>query len=479
MIIGRKQEIKILKKVYDSKDAEFIALYGRRRIGKTFLIRQMFSKEKNYFELVGLKDGPLKEQLKNFTEALSQTFYQGLPLQIPSSWEDGFKLLTDALQKIPTNKKLVLFFDELPWLASRKSKFIQALDYYWNKYWSQMTNLKLIVCGSAAAWMIDHLINDKGGLHNRITGRILLEPFTLKEVKEFLKSRSINLKDEQIVDLYMVLGGVPYYLKFIERGESAAQIVSSLCFDINSPLRDEFPRLIKSLFDKGETHLQILRLIAKSYYGISRENLLKKLKMTSGGAFNKYIEELEAAGFIKAMRPYLKKKNYYRAIDEYSLFYLNWIEPVSTNGIPNVPRDFWVNQIGRGEYNAWAGYAYETICLTHTRQIQKALGIENQVREITSWRASGKSTNMQGAQIDLLFDRFDQSVTLCEIKYTKTIFTVDKSYAEALKKKISVFSEHFPKKQIFLALISTQGFKKNIWTEGLIDQGITLGDLMN
>lgn len=481
MIIGRQKEIEFLKKAYNSKEAEFIAIYGRRRIGKTYLVRELFSKDKNYFELVGLKNGSLKEQLNHFIESFSQTFHQGLPLRPPTSWEEAFKLLTITLQNISKKEKIILFFDELPWLASKRSRFIETLDYYWNKYWSQLTNLKLIVCGSAAAWMIEHLINAKGGLHNRITGRILLEPFPLKEVKEFLRSRFINLKNDQILDLYMVLGGIPYYLKFVEKGLSASQIISNLCFDINSPLRDEFPRLIKSLFDKGETHLQILRLIAKNHYGISREDILKKSKMKSGGAFNKYIEELEAAGFIKTMRPYLKKKShYYRAIDEYSLFYLNWIEDISTNGVPNVPQNFWITQIGRGEYNAWAGYAYETVCLKHVRQIQHTLDLENKVKEITSWKTSGKNIkNTTGAQIDLLFDRIDKSVTLCEIKYASTIFTIDKSYAEALKRKILAFSEHFPNKQIFLILISTHGFKKNIWTEGLIDQGVTLKEIMS
>ena len=194
MIIGRQKEIEFLNKIHSSKEAEFIALYGRRRIGKTYLVREFFSKEPYYFEIVGIKDGPLKDQLKNFASALSQTFHEGLPLQTPKSWEEAFNLLTVHLKKFPSHKKIILFFDELPWLSTKRSRFVSVLDYYWNKYWSQMKNLKLIVCGSAAAWMLKNLINAKGGLHNRITGRILLEPFSLKEAKAFLKSRGVFLK---------------------------------------------------------------------------------------------------------------------------------------------------------------------------------------------------------------------------------------------------------------------------------------------
>jgi len=287
----------------------------------------------------------------------------------------------------------------------------------------------------------------------------------------------VFLKDEQILELYLAIGGVPYYLKFVEKGLSASQVVSMLCFEASSSLRDEFPRLIQSLFGKGGLHLQILRIISKTHYGMFREDLLKKLSIKSGGGFNTYIEELEAAGFLRTMRSFGKKKSYYyRAIDEYSLFYLNWIEPVSVNGIPNVPKDFWINQRERGEYNAWAGYAYENVCLKHSQEIQKALGLSGRVKEVSSWKIAEKGR--PGAQVDLLFDRFDQCVTLCEIKYTKDVFTVDKAYAENLKRKLILFSEQFPKKQIFLALISAQSFKQNIWTDGLIHGSVTLKDLI-
>lgn len=477
-MIGRLKEIKALKKIYASKEAEFIAIYGRRRIGKTYLVREVFSKEPHYFEVVGSKEGRMKDQLRNFMDAFGQAFYDGLSLETPKSWWDAFKTLTDALKKIPPHKKIVLFFDELPWLATKRSRFISTLDYYWNKHWSLMRNVKLIVCGSAAAWMLEHLINAKGGLHNRITGRILLEPFTLQETKAFLKSRSIILNDRQILDLYMVFGGVPYYLKFIEKGQSAAETITALCFESGSPLSDEFPRLMRSLFGKGKHHLQILGLVAKTHYGLSRDDLLKKLPMKSGGAFNTYIEELEAAGFIKVMRSLGKKKNYvYRAVDEYSLFYLNWIDPLSVNGVPTAPKDFWTTQIGKGAYYAWAGYTYENVCLKHSHEIQKALGLLGKVQDITSWKVTENKTH-SGAQVDLLFDRTDQSITLCEIKYTQDTFTIDKPYAAELKRKILTFSAHFPKKQIFLALLSAEGLKPNIWSEDLVDQVITLKQIM-
>ena len=227
-LIARKKEIDLLEKIYKSKRSDFVAVYGRRRVGKTFLIRSLFSAQKNYFEITGLKDGKHSDQLKNFTQAMSVKFFNNLDILPPSNWYDAFKLLTSELDKIPKSEKIILFFDELPWLAGKKSQFMPQLDHVWNTKWSLMPNIVLIVCGSAASWMSEHLINAKGGLHNRLTKTILLEPFTLQETEEFLHSRSIKLTRKQIFELYMAIGGVPHYLNAVEKGKTAAENISNI-----------------------------------------------------------------------------------------------------------------------------------------------------------------------------------------------------------------------------------------------------------
>ena len=368
--------------------AEFVALYGRRRVGKTFLVRSLFSKQKNYFEMTGIRDGKLNDQLQNFTDAMSQKFFNGGTLQPPTSWKTAFHLLTTELQKIPKSEKIILFFDELPWLASKKSGFMTQLDHIWNTKWSLMPNLLLIVCGSAAAWMVEHLINDKGGLHNRLTKTILLEPFTLGETEKFLKSRAIKLNRKQIFELYMAIGGVPHYLNAVEKSKTAAENIGQMCFEKNGLLFDEFPKLFRSLFDAAEINIRIIKMIARSRHGISRTDLLDALNIKTGGSFNKRLEELEAAGFIQSFVPYGKrnKDHFYRVIDEYSLFYLKWIEPVIHQGHKIDSITYWVNKSNTPSYHSWAGYTFESLCIKHVKFIKRATGLDHISCEIGSWR---------------------------------------------------------------------------------------------
>jgi AAA+ ATPase superfamily predicted ATPase len=477
-IIARTKEIEMLDKYYKSKEPAFIALYGRRRVGKTFLIRSLFSIQQNYFEITGLKGSKQSDQLRNFTEALSRKFFKGLSILPPSNWHDAFNLLTTELELIPKSEKIVLFFDELPWLASKKSQFLTHLDYIWNTRWSQMPNVMLIVCGSAASWMMEKLISAKGGLHNRLTKTILLEPFTLNETEKFLHSRSIRMTRRQIFELYMAIGGVPHYLNSVEKGKSAAENIGNICFEKDGLLYDEFPKLFRSLFDEAEINLRIIKLIAESRYGISRTNLLKAAEMKTGGTFNKRIEELEAAGFIQSFVPYGKKNkdHYYRVIDEYSLFYLKWIEPAVKLGHKIDSATYWINKTLTSSYQSWAGYTFEGICIKHAILIKKAIGLNKIACETGSWRfVPAQKSNEQGAQIDLLFDREDGVINLCEIKYASEEFKLDKAYAKTLLNKVETFEKHFKtKKQIFITLITTFGAKESIWTQELVANEVTM-----
>ncbi len=477
-IIGRKKEQESLKKIWNSKGAELVAVYGRRRVGKTFLIREFFESQGRYFELAGKKDSPPSEQLKNFADSFSKAFYPGVALLPPKSWRDALTLLTREMEKTPAKKQL-LFFDELPWLATRKSGFIQALDYFWNSHWSRMPNTKVILCGSAASWMLEHLINARGGLHNRLTRTMQLQPLNLYETQEYLLSRKIRLSEKHLLDLYMSIGGIPYYLNYVEAGKSAEQNIQEICFDANGVLFTEFKRLFESLFQNAELNLRIVREIASKKEGISREELLRKLTASSGGTFNKRLNELQAAGFIQGFIPYRhkRKEQYFRLIDEYSSFYLTWIDPIAEKGFPQP--NYWKLCTRNPKWLSWTGYAFESVCLKHLPQILKALRLDSIACEIGNWRFIPKKGSKEtGVQIDLLFDRQDNAITLCEIKYSVNKYVIDKPYAKNLQCKLDVFqSKTKTSKQIFLVLITVNGVKKNLLSEELVTNQVDLKDL--
>lgn len=479
-ILGREKEKAILDTIWASKEAEFIAIYGRRRVGKTYLIRQYFSNKGLYLEASGAKDMPLKTQLENFMKALSKTFFGGVALATPKSWDEAFTILTQELDKLPRTKKMTIFLDELPWMATKRSNMLQALDYYWNLHWSRMAHVTLIACGSAASWMLEKLIYAKGGLHKRITRKILLEPYTLRETEQFLQSRGITYTHKQIVDLYMAIGGIPFYLKGIKKGCSAAQNINALCFEKNGLLYDEFDNLFESLFEQAELNLQIVRQIVKHGNRISREQLIETTRIQSGGTLNKRLTELEAAGFIQSFLPYGRtaRDHYYRVIDEFSLFHLRWIEPYLASKMMHDEHGYWQNMTKTPAVSSWLGLAFETLCLKHIGQIRRTLGIERIACKIGSWQYKPKKgSDEDGVQIDLLFDREDGVITLCEIKYSEQPFAIDKAYAKKLMSKSDVFERRMKTtKQLFIAFITASGLKPSIWSEELVQQQVTIKD---
>lgn len=480
-IIGRDKEISLFEQISSSNQAEFVAVYGRRRVGKTFLIQQCLSSKKNYIECTGIKDGNMHSQLANFTESIGKFFYPNIQLKPSKDWREAFTILTKEVEKLPSTEKVFIFLDELPWLASKKSQLLQNLDYFWNTKWSKLPNFKLIACGSAASWMLDKLINAKGGLYNRITRTILLEPFSLEETKKFLVKHKFKLSDKQILNIYMVMGGIPFYLAQLQKKLSVDQNINELCFQKDGILYSEFPRLFKSLFDASELNLRIVRELAKHRYGLPSSELANKAEKTAGGRFKERLAELEAAGFIQGFIPYGNKKRdrYYRVIDEYSIFYLRWIEAVALkNAIPK-EGNYWLATSKTPSWLSWAGYAFEGICFKHANKIIHALNLDQVGCLLGNWRyIPNKGKEQRGAQIDLLLDRNDNVITICEIKYSNTNFTVDKDYAKELANKVALFqSQTKTKKQIFLAMITVEGLKQNIWSEDLVTNIIALQDL--
>lgn len=478
-ISGRSLEKKLFQNILNSKKSEFIAVYGRRRIGKTFLIHEFFKDKGIFFSCTGIKDSPLKAQLENFSRSFSRIFYDDLPIQTPSNWMNAFELLTKEIEKQEPDQKCILFFDELPWFSSSKSKFIPALDHYWNTRWNQNPNLILIVCGSAASWMLEHLVHAKGGLHNRITKRIHLMPFSLSETEVFLKSIDCNLNRSQILILYMAFGGVPHYLMQATKGKSAAQIIDEICFSQNGILFDEYPRLLASLFDESKIHHEILKSLFKKKTGLTKEEIAKSLGLKTGGFLTKKISELIESGFIQPYIPYgnIKKSTYFKLIDEYILFYFYWIDSIKSQIKRNALENYWMKKINSQEYSTWCGLSFEAICHKHAYKIIQALGINSIDYKTSSWRLLPKKSSERGAQIDMIIDRSDGIISLIEIKFCQYEYIATKSDAENFKNKMYAFSSHFKiKKQIQFEFVTTHGVKKNTWSEDLIVNVITLDD---
>jgi hypothetical protein len=359
---------------------------------------------------------------------------------------------------------------------------MQQLDYFWNTPWVQMPQIKLIVCGSAAAWMLDKLINAKGGLHNRLTQTLLLQPYQLNQTKAFLAAQGIKFSNKQLLDIYTITGGIPHYLKRIQKSKSAVQNINSLCFAPDGLLLDEFPRLFPSLFDHATLNLKIIETIAAYRYGLSIQDISQKIGKKTGGTLTKRLNELEAAGFVQKYHPYGKQKrnNYYRVIDEYSYFYLAWIKPYKALGSINIQSNYWQLATKTPAWQSWAGYAFESFCYKHIDKIRAALKLDQIHCQIGNWRyIPEKNTPHTGAQIDLIIERDDGVVTLCEIKYSQKKITIDKACAQNLMNKIQAYQKQFPTTaHISVAIITTYGVKSNLWSKEMIDQVVTLDDLL-
>jgi len=457
-IIGRSKEKFKLERIARSKLPEFLVVYGRRRVGKTYLIREYFEKEL-VFDFTGAYGADMETQLENFFhEYLNRTKGQKETTP-PQNWSKAFQYLADYLRSLPKRKKKqIVFIDELPWLDTPRSGFVSGLEYFWNQHVSKMKHVLLIGCGSSSSWIQKKLLKAKGGLYNRVTQRMKLEPFNLAETEGYCHSRNIKLSRYQIVQIYMAMGGIPHYLKELTPGKSASQLINQICFAKNGLLQDEYESLYHSLFKSPENHLEIVETLASKPNGLTRKDIVSSSKLSDGGSVNRTLVDLTESGFVTCLNPYQKKKkdSIYKLTDLYTLFYLKFIAPAKFSG-----KGAWKSLSRSASYHAWAGYAYETICMLHIDQILEALGISGVYSEISSWKYVGKD-EIPGAQIDLLIDRRDQVVNLCEAKFTDKEFSITKSYVADLRRKRSVFQMATgTKKNLFTTLITTYPAMKN------------------
>lgn len=452
---------------------DFLAVYGRRRVGKTFLIRQHL-KDNIVFDFTGTKAGKTEQQLINFFEEYKKRAKIKKAKQPPSSWQEAFSMLAVYLSKLPKKKqKHVVFIDEMPWADTPKSGFISSLEFFWNQYISSMDNILLIACGSATSWMKKKLINARGGLHNRVTQRMKLMPFNLHETAEFIDALGVKLTLYQIVELYMIMGGIPFYLKEITKGKSATQLIDEICFSSKGLLQGEYLQLYHSLFKNAGNHIHIIEKLASKSQGLTRKEIAHKTNI-SEASLSRALEELVDCDFISLYEPLINKKKeaIYKLTDLYSLFYLKYIK-ANKNG----SKGMWQFLSAKNSFTAWSGYAFENICMMHINQVKKALGISGIYSTTSSWKFNGNDT-LPGAQIDMLIDRADATINLCEAEFTKENFAITKTYAAQLRMKKSVFSQATQtKKAIFTTLLTTFPAIQNKHYLGEIDNEITMDKL--
>jgi AAA+ ATPase superfamily predicted ATPase len=471
-LVGRQQELIVLEKAYQSNEAELVAVFGRRRVGKTFLVRAAY-KGKISFEITGIQNGSTNEQLQHFTDRLNYHVRPMLPFNPPRNWQEAFQMLIVYLEKQFEGKKSVIFLDEFPWLAGRKSEFLRAFGLFWNS-WASQNNIVVVICGSAASWMITNVVRDKGGLHNRITRRIHLQPFNLYETEQFLLSRAIKLDRYQLLQIYMAMGGVPHYLKEIEEGKTAMQNIDQICFSAQGLLKEEFGLLYPALFDNAENHIRIVRALAGTWQGLSRNEILKITGLADGGNSSNTLDELVNSGFISVFYAFGKKKKElrYRLTDEFSLFYLQFIEDKRGEGAGT-----WERFSQTQAWKSWSGYAFESICLKHVPSIKKALGISGIYTEASAFYLKNSAYG-RGIQIDLLLDRNDHAINLFEIKFYQSPFLMTKEQAAELRMKSAIFkSATSSTKQVFLTMLTTFPLVPNEHSLGTVDMALDMNCL--
>ena len=471
IMVGRKEQIRRLEDALKSKRPEFIAVTGRRRVGKTYLIDQTY-KEHICFQLTGIQDGSMQRQLVNFAQKLAEATDTPY-VATPSNWQEAFLQLKSFLTSLPKRKKHIVFIDELPWVQTARSGFLQMLAHLWNDFLSKQKNFILVVCGSATSWITKKIVNDKGGLHNRLTDVIILQPFTLTETREFLRSKNIRLTSQEIVKLYLAMGGIPYYLEKIRKGESATRAIERMCFQDNGLLRNEYQNLYKALFERASNHEAIVAALATARKPLTRREIVKKSGVAAGGPYNRTMEDLTLSGFVQEVVHFGRKQrgSNYRLVDEYSIFYHKFIK---TN--KRYQKGIWNRLATSQTYKIWTGYAFEALCFRHLDKIKYALGISGVFTTVSSLNV--QDDEQGGFQIDMIIDRQDNTINLCELKYYSGEYTITKDYAKKLNQRKHRFIDYIKtKKQIFMTFITNYGVKKNMYYNEMVDSEVVVEDL--
>lgn len=477
-IIGRTREIAELQRLYNSHKSEFIAIYGRRRVGKSFLVNEVFGK-KIVFSAVGtyIKDGD--KDFVSYRQSQLDHFYDALLLSglsktehRPTNWRECFLLLRKLLEQKRSRRK-VIFFDELPWLAGPQSaEMIAELGYFWNSWADRQRNIVLVACGSATSWMLDNVIHDYGGLHNRLTQILKLQPFTLAECEKYYKSHGFHLSRYEMCISYMALGGIPYYLDKLRPDQTISENIDRI-FYADELIHLEFKDVYAGLYASKDRYVDVVKAIGSQFYGITQAEISSMVGIKTGGSLSKLLDNLEESGIIRNYPRYGKQRveKVYQLQDFFSLFYLRFIngKQVKAGGWNSIDRS--------GTFNNWTGDTFELLCITHLPQIQEALRLPSVDRHYC-WR--GTSPDDNGAQIDLLIEsNAARTDYLCEMKFYGSLFTIDKATRDNIQNKIDAFAAskmHNKTHSLQVVLVTTMGLSRGEHSS-LVNRTLTLNDL--
>lgn len=471
-IIGRIEECKRLDSCLKADMAQLIIVYGRRRVGKTFLINQYFDNQ-FAFKVTGIYGQTKEVQISNFMASLNEMSRR--KYDEANNWFEAFRYLKAYTKTLSKKKKQVFFFDEMPWMDNKKSDFLSAFEWFWNDYASTVDNLVFIVCGSATSWMDEKIANNKGGLFNRQTCRLYLKPFKLYEVEKYLQEKGINWSRYDISECYMIMGGIPYYLSLLDNSISYKQNIDKLFFSPNGELWDEFDHLYRTLFTNSDDYIKVVSALSEKLGGLTRLEIIEKTGLSSGGELTKILDNLILSGFVRVSNFYNKKKKdaLYQLADYYTIFYFRYIHK-------NYGKDehYWSNAIDNPDRKVWAGLTFEQICKDHIGQIKQKLGISGVLSQESAWFTEGdEDKGITGAQIDLLIDRRDRVVSICEMKYSVNEFLIDKKYDMNLRNKVESFRKATNcKKSIQLVMVTSYGLKEGKYNS-FVNAQITLDDL--
>ncbi len=461
--VGREEETAALRSLLDFEQSDLVAIIGRRRIGKTYLVKNTFKNQFAY-HITGVKNADKMTMIQAFVRKIEEISQSKFPLLVPNNWMEAFRILKNYLLSINGTKKKIVFFDEFPWMDSHKSGFLPAFEFFWND-WAVDQNIVVIVCGSSTSWMLNNVLNNKAGLHNRITKYIQLAPFSLRETQQLLYAKGIKLPHYEILQLYMALGGVPYYLNEVQNGESPTQNIDNILFSEKSSLKNEFQNLYRALFDQYEKYELVVKTLSMKQKGLTRQEIIEATKISNGGSLTRILTELEECSFVKSFQPFGKERKevIYRLIDEYSSFYFQFQPDKKTVGS-------FIQMSNTTKYKSWAGFAFESLCIKHIQQIKQALGISGIYSTHCSFYAKGKGDEA-GFQIDILIDRNDNAINICEMKFYTSEYELTKKEAEKLRLRRELFrSKTHTQKYLINTLITNFGIKTNEHSAGTLDK---------
>jgi hypothetical protein len=477
IVIGREREMAELQRCLESDRSEFVIVYGRRRVGKTYLVDNFFN-YKYDFSFVGGHRLTKQKQLRNFAKAMKKYAHLARHPKY-ANWDDAFDALEEYVEGLPEDKRKVIFIDEMPWIDTPQSEFVDALETFWNGWAARRRDIMFVASGSSTSWMMDKLIENQGGLHGRITNNIYVRPFTLHEVEQYMQSRGANWDRYQLLQTYMIIGGIPFYYSLLNVKESLVQNVDRLFFRKNGELRTEFDELYSALFTNTDKYTTVVKLLNSKQEGMTREEIENAADIDKS-VLSTVLRNLERSDFILRYSQFGNKTKgaIYRLVDFYTLFYYRFID-----GFNAQDEEWWSHNFQSPAIESWQGLSFELLCLLHLAQVKQKLGISGIATAASSWRYTPQKKKEKdekkekGTQIDLLIDRGDRVINLCEMKFSVKPYYISENYEKTLRDRMSIFQEKTKTtKSLVYTFVTTFGVA-NAMGRSIVNSEVTMEDL--